>query len=507
MSLAEVPRPERDPNPFGEPITRAWLTQLETSTDFWNRTPQLQYIAHVAAKKKVSPWGLLALVQEHQASHIPPYVVLVDKEGAAGTILSDGTSLNGLVSLVARTGGGKSVTFKIATSLIPPKGTPVPNGTGQGIMTTFVESRTATKDSEGKPLEFPKKKIGFHRHSAVIHAAEVKTLNAELGRDGSITDSLLRSLWVGETVGMANADTKRRALVPANVLRFSGIWGVQPVNAWAILDQADDGTPQRFVWAPAEEYRKNPPARKAPTPGVTFDPKCPFPLPVFTGNGSFGVSDDLMPQEIDEDCTGQLPDPVWVTWSPQMSTDIAALQAREAELFDRDPYAKLTAAQKAAERELIMTSHFTLTTIKQTAKMGWIHGNPNPTDLDWELSQIQMQVSTRELAGVWEKCDAESLFRKQRKGFDQGIEHDARKQMIDSIAEGRIIALAEKIWAYLAEKPHTLPELKPRTSSKTTRDLMPVALNWLRDQKRAESVATTGGVVWHALIDGKRVAA
>lgn len=497
MSLAEVPRPERDPNPFGEPITRAWLTQLETSTDFWNRTPQLQYIAHVAAKKKVSPWGLLALAQEHQASHIPPYVVLVDKEGVAGTILSDGTSLNGLVSLVARTGGGKSVTFKIATSLIPPKGTPVPNGTGQGIMTTFVESRTVTKDLEGKPLEFPKKKILFHRNSAVVHAAEVKTLNAELGRDGSITDSLLRSLWVGETVGMTNADTKRRALVPANVLRFSGIWGVQPVNAWAILDQADDGTPQRFVWAPAEEYRKNPPSRKAPPQDVDF------PLPVF--NGAFGMSDDL--QEIDEDSTGQLPDPVWVTWSPQMSTDIAALQAREAELFDRDPYAKLTAAQKAAERELIMTSHFTLTTIKQTAKMGWIHGHPNPTDLDWELSQIQMQVSTRELAGVWEKCNDESRFRKQRRGFDQGIEQDARKQMVDALAEGRIIELAEKLWAYLAEKPHTLPELKPRTSSKTTRDLMPVALNWLRDQKRAESVVTPGGggPMWHALVGGKRV--
>jgi hypothetical protein len=498
MSLSEGHRPDQEPNPFGEPITRAWLTELEQSTNFWNRTPQLQFIAFTAQRKKISPWGLLAMVQEHQASHVDPNVVLVDREGVAGTTLGEGTSLNGLVALVGRTGGGKSVTIKVASAMVPPKGTPSPDGTGQGIITTFVESRTQTKDEEGRPLPTPKKKLFFHRHALVVHAPEIKTLNAEFAREGSKTDSIIRQLTTGETVGMNNSEQKRRALLPANVVRFSGIWGAQPVNTWEILDQADDGTPQRFAWAPAAEYRKSPPTRTPPPQGVTF------PLPVFQGMSPFG-----MPQEIDEASDEGLPNPVWVYWSPQMALDIAALQAREAALFDRDPYAKLTAAQRAAERELIMSSHFTLTTIKQSVKTAWIHGQPNPSDLDWELAQIQMQVSRAELAGVWQKCADESLLRKQRKGFDQGIEQDARKQMSEALAEGRIIELAEKVWAYLAEKPHTLPDLKVRTSSKTTRDLMPVALNWLRDQKRAESVVNPSGghPIWHAVIAGKRVAA
>ena len=256
-----------DANPFGEVIDRNLLDDIE-ATGFWDTTPQLQLIAERAAQKRVSAWGLLAVCLAHRASHVPPNVVIVERDGSVGTnnVLSEGTSANGFYGLVARPGGGKSVTFRLGSSLIPPNGMPLPDGTGQGLVKAISETVKITKDEEGKPLKEPYMVTRFHRHSLTLHAPEVKTLNAEFAREGTKTASILRSMWVGETLGMTNADKERNASIPANMARIIGIWGVQPQNAVAILDQSGDGTPQRFLWAPAEEYRRG---ARAPRRGLS----------------------------------------------------------------------------------------------------------------------------------------------------------------------------------------------------------------------------------------------
>jgi hypothetical protein len=481
-------------NPFGDPITRAFLHDVETSTRFWDATPQLQYIAHVAAEQRVSPWGLLALVQVHRLSHVPPSVVLVDRAGKKGTRLEDGTSLNFFVSLVARTGGGKSVTFRLASGVLPPNGTPVPDGTGQGIVRHIAETRIVRKDEENKPLQVPYRVTLFHRHSLTIHAPEIKTLAAEFAREGSKTDAMMRSMWVGEVVGMTVADMERRVVIPANMARIAGAWGVQPVNAVALLAQADDGTPQRFLWAPAAEYRRPYPSRTPVPQGVTF------PMPVFNSGSPFGVSD--MPSELRDD--DPLPDPIWVEWSPQMTTDIAAVHAAEDALYDCDPYADRSFEQQDAEKALTMQSHMTLTRIKLAALMGFIHGRANPSDLDWQLSGVQLDVSTAELSGVWKRCEQARLTVAQEKGAERAVELYSADTTRTLLKNSDTDQVAADVWAMLALRPRKAKEIRDRLSSRK-RLLLKDALASLETEDRAEY--DTGEALWWALWKGKRIRA
>ncbi len=413
-----------DTDPFGEPITRARLDEIEASFPggFWNATPQLQYVAAVAAEQGVSPWGVLELAQLHRLSHIPPNVVLVDRAGKPGTSLVDGTSLNGFGAVVAPPGGGKSVCYRVASGILPPKSIPVPDGTGQGILRNFAETQTVRRDEENKPLPEPYRITRFHRHEMTIHAPEIKSLNAEFMREGTKTDTILRSLWVGETVGMNNADLDRRVVIPPNMVRLAAAWGVQPVNAVAILSQAADGTPQRFTWAPAKECRKPSPPRTPAPQGVTF------PMPTFTAQGPFSSSDATMPTEIrDTDGYEALPEPIWVAWSPKMRVEITAMRAEIDALEDREPYADIPPDQQAAEEALLMKSHLILTTIKQAAMMGFIHGRANPSDLDWDLACLQMEVSTAEMAGVWKRCVEVRYRIAEERGVDRAHEQRATR--------------------------------------------------------------------------------
>lgn len=486
-----------DANPFGDPITRARLTALEDSHPggFWNATPQLKLIAQQAAQKQISPWGLLALLQEHRATHVPPNVVLVPKDGLPSKSLVGGTSLNGFVGLVSPPGGGKSVTFQLASELLPPASIPVPDGTGQGMVRNLAKTETRTKDEENRPLPKPIRLTVFHRHEMMVHAPEVKSLNAEFMREGSKTDTIMRSLWVGETVGMNNADTDRRVVIPPNMVRVSGGWGVQPVNALAILSQAADGTPQRFVWAPAQEYRAPYPSR-TPVTGVIF------PMPSFTppgNNTAFGTTD--MPLEIEDSNYDQLPQPIWVVWTPNMRTEIAKMRSGIAALSDREPYERRTPEQRAHEQMLTMQSHLVLTTIKQAVKMGWLHGRANPSDLDWELACIQMDVSTAELAGVWQECAQAAMRVSELRGRSRAYEFAAQNAETDSLTLGLTLEVSQRIFAELCKAPRRPRDIKRFFWSKAKKDAVNVALEMLDEQGRAHF----DGNMWWAMFNGERV--
>src|SRR5699024_6727136 len=67
---------------------------------------------------------------------------------------------------------------------------------------------------------------------------------------GSTLMPQLRQLYSGETIGFSNAGKDTRVTVPRHTYRAGLIVGVQPLKAGALLDDADGGTPQRFIWAP-----------------------------------------------------------------------------------------------------------------------------------------------------------------------------------------------------------------------------------------------------------------
>ena len=503
MSLAESRLFDIDDGgstPFGDPINNKFITDIETESRIWTLTPQLCFIAAQAAQMEISPWGLLAMMQAHRATHIPPNVVLVDKRGQRGSCLTRGTSLNMFIAATGDTGEGKSDTFSLALTLLRPATTPVATGTGQGILRTVAYTEVRKKDEENKPLDRPQRVTVFRRHEMMIHAPEVVSLNTEFLRDGSQTASILRSVWIGETTGMTNADEDRRLAIPPNMVRVCGAWGVQPVNAGAIIAQASDGTPQRFLWAPCGEFRDPYPTRKPAPQGVSF------PMPVFSTDSSFGMSD--MPPELTDGGFESLPKPVWVEWSPQMQVEIPKFRAQLRSLRKKEPYEKVTEELANRRKAAQMKSHLLLLAIKQAVENAWLHGRANPDDNDWTVGKAQAAISTAELAGGWQESTEERAKLAAEKGTDQGIARDAAEQTAKQIANSRLHGLAEKIHAYLYEKPHTAGALRERINNPETKQLVESALNFLKKEGRAEiEDCGRGKLLWHALVAGKRVAA
>lgn len=482
--------------PFGDPIDRQGIYEIEASTDFWNRKPQLQLIYAAAMDERISPWGLLAAVMAHRLSHVPPTVVLVKANGKEGPSLASGTSLNTFVGLVAPPGGGKSVTFRLASELMPPKDIPLADGTGQGIVKAMAERKKITKDDEGKTLDNPYMVTRFHRHSLTLHAPEVTTLNAEFAREGSKTGGMMRSLWVGETVGMTNADSERNAVLPANMARLCGIWGVQPRNATAIMAQADDGTPQRFLWVPVRDRRRNHPEFltnvSAPPPNTTF------PFPVF-GTTPPGIAmGSSLPLELRDD--DPLPDPTWVHWSTDMEATVAANANAFDELMDAyEDYDELPPEVEAETNRLTMAAHLLLMRIKLAASLGFLWGNAEPDNMDWYLSGALLELSMGEAAGVWKRCESEREREAAERGKSRGIELDAADVSRNLARSARIEGVAASVYTVLARIGGSTEKGLKRHITASKRPYIRDALHHLEDQGRANY----DGATWRAMHNGR----
>lgn len=496
-----TPADAENVNPFGEPTTQELLDEIEQKYDFWNATPQLQLIAQRAEEEDISAWGLLAALMAHRASHVAPNVVLVKKRGGEGTSLSEGTSLNGFFGLVGESGGNKSVTFRVASSMIPPSGVPLPDGTGQGLVRKVAETAKVTKDAEGKPLDDPYTVVRFHRHSLTLHAPEVKTLNAEFAREGTKTSAIMCSMWVGETVGMSNADKERDAFIPANMARIVGIWGVQPQNAFAILSLAEDGTPQRFLWAPTDETRD---VVRTPAPPLTT-----FPFPVFGKTPPEIAMGSSLPKEIritgnamvaDDDDT-KLPTPIWVHWSPQMHTDILAFQAARKAARPANLYDDMTDEQRLKREALAFQSHFILSRIKAATWLGWLWGVGEPTDLEWRLSEAFMSVVMGEAAGLWKRGRESALREAAGRGETRGVEQDAADVARNMAKSARVAEVASTVYTKLAQLGGLTEKALAREVAKTKRPYIRDAVHHLEDEGRAEY----DGALWYAVYKGNKL--
>jgi hypothetical protein len=162
---------------------------------------------------------------------IPPHVTLPP-------IVGGRTSLNLFAALVGPSGSGKGGSESAAREAIEYTGLTVPEpllelhpGSGEGIARTFQPFEAQTV------------------HTALFTAPEVDTLSALMGRQGSTLEGELRKVYAGEALGFSNAQKHTRTQVPRLSYRAGLIVGVQPRRAAALLDGADGGTPQRFIWA------------------------------------------------------------------------------------------------------------------------------------------------------------------------------------------------------------------------------------------------------------------
>lgn len=224
------------PDPFVMVPTVASLAEDPdtAAARFWDTRPELGWVHDWAKSRMASPWATLGVILVRVLSQVPPSCVLPP-------IIGDDASLNLFLAIVAKSGQGKGAAMGVAKRALDVGNVELwPLGTGEGIVKSYV-----AWDEEGGELK-------QHETSVVFEVAEIDTYAAIAARRGSTLTAVVRSAWMGETLGFGNSEKERRLRVLEHNYRFGLIAGVQPSRGQALLnsDEIAGGTPQRFLWMP-----------------------------------------------------------------------------------------------------------------------------------------------------------------------------------------------------------------------------------------------------------------
>jgi len=307
---------------------------------------------------------------------VPPFLALPPLVGGPA-------SLNIYVGLVGPSGAGKGAAEAVARDAVRVGHLETASiGSGEGIAHLFAR-RVRPK---GQPSY-----VERTAEAVLFVVPEVDTLKALDARQGSTLFGELRKGWVGEPLGFAYADPDKRLPIDAHTYRLGLLVGVQPDRAGVLLDDADAGTPQRFVWLPAT------------------DPAAP----------------DLAP-----------PEPAPWPWSPGflvgVRDSISVCQVAR-EYVDADRLARVRGNGQGLD------AHAALARLKVAAALALLEDRAEVGEEDWRLAAVVMGVSTRTRAAVVDVLASSSRERNRRRGEAEAdraivVEAKTREAAVDRVA-------------------------------------------------------------------------
>lgn len=205
---------------------------------FWSAREVLSDLRQFARARRVAPWAVLGYVLARAVCAIGPHVVLPALVGAEA-------SLNLFVALVGPSGAGKGGASGAASRWLSthPETVISTLGSGEGMAKVY-----AYKQKSGGVWS----QVGLE--SAVLFdVPEVDNLAALSARNASTLLPQLRSAYSGEELGFSYADPAKAVRLCAHRYRLCLTVGVQPGRGSGLLDDADGGTPQRFLWLPTTD--------------------------------------------------------------------------------------------------------------------------------------------------------------------------------------------------------------------------------------------------------------
>ena len=219
---------------------------IDEHAEFWQARPILTHVRDYARARRASPWATLGAVLARVVTQVGPQVQLPPLVGGP-------MSLNLFTALVGASGAGKDAAIETAAAAVNVGHLEVRTpGSGEGIAHSFVHR---VKDN-----------IEQHTTAVLFVAREVDSLAALVARQSATLGAELRIAYTGAQLGFAYADPKKRLAVRAHAYRLCLIVGVQPERAGPLLEEAESGTPQRFLWLPAVDPDAPDAAPPAPAP-------------------------------------------------------------------------------------------------------------------------------------------------------------------------------------------------------------------------------------------------
>jgi hypothetical protein len=236
-------------------------------------------------------------------------------------------------------------------------------------------------------------------HAVLFSVPEIDTLSALGSRKGATLLPELRRAWSGEALGFAYADPTRRLEVPAQQYRLCLVAGIQPARADALLDDADGGTPQRFLWMPATD---------PDLPDVA--PPCPEPR------------------------TWHPP-----AWAPQHLRDTLGTGRTRMAVCDL-ARSTIDAAHVARARgdEDALDGHLLLSQLKAAAALAILDGRLDVRDDDWQLADVLVRQSTATRAGVQQVLRAAATAKNVQQAEAEAQRAEVVTERADEAAHKRV---------------------------------------------------------------------
>ena len=122
-------------------------------------------------------------------------------------------------------------------------------GSGEGLLHVFVR-RDQKRTPDGKAIR-GQTEVTRHTRRAYLFSDEINTLVALGARSASTLWATLRPCETGTGTGSA-MPTRRSASASARIrYRLGLVAGIQPEVAGPLMEDAEAGTPQRFLMLPA----------------------------------------------------------------------------------------------------------------------------------------------------------------------------------------------------------------------------------------------------------------
>jgi hypothetical protein len=374
---------------------------------FWSARPELAQLRDFARSRRVGPWSMFGAVLARAVAVVPPSVVLPDLRGSYG-------SLNLFTAVVAPSGKGKGTSESAAEDALrtdPEVHTATP-GSGEGILKEYAyKKRTEQVDV---------------RNSVMFSVPEIDSLAALKSRSGSTLMPELRKAWMGEQLGFGYAAEDKKFAIKRHRYRMAMMVGVQPGRSQTLFEDADGGTPQRFLFFPTTDPDR--PKQRPQNPGALKLPRWPGGVLVAEGREI-----DAKPGDASDETV--------------MSFDLQEL--RLAERADPDGFHVLGVAQVIedaidAETEADLDgdysddldSHGTMMRLKVAAVLMWLNGRTDEiTEDDWRLAGIVKAVSDRTRAQT-----VGDLRNRADRANDARAKAEARREVVrtDEVTEHRI---------------------------------------------------------------------
>ena len=328
---------------------------------FWSARDELKLIRTFARARMVSPWATLGTVLARVVAAAQPFIVLPPPPKEA--------SLNLFIGLVGLSGDGKGAAEGVAAEAVqvdPFAFQTLTLGSGQGIAHAYMRR---VKENGVSAVE-------QHTTSVLFTVQEIDMLaGLTEQKAGSTLTPTLRNAYMGERLGHQYADPDKRLPVPEHKYRLCLVAGVQPGRAGVLLNDADGGTPQRFLWLPTTDPQ---------APGTPPDEPQPveWKMPSLPPAGPYG----------------RVRLPVCQT------ARTAIAENRRATLLGQgDP----------------LNGHGLLARLKVAAALGLLNGHLKVTDDDWALARTVVTVSDQTRALVAAALSRAAADRNRARGEDE----------------------------------------------------------------------------------------